>query len=314
MLKDYLPTFELVKKESHEFRFTVFIPVYNAENTIGKVFDSLENQIFRDFEIIVINDGSTDNSHHVISQRIRHLNFRCTYIKNKTNVNKMGVFIQAIKLAKGDFFLTHDADDECIPEALGIFNERYEDIPEDLKIKISGVTSRCKSQFGELIGKPLPEDPFFSNSFESSVLHDLSFEKWGFVKTRLLKSIQIDDFIIGKGLIPEGIIWLVFAKQGYITKYCSDILRIYHVDNTNSLTSLKYDKKALGMALHGLLFINYFYSDYFLKAPMHFLKRTYAILKSANFLDYDLNNYLASIDPILIKMIFLLVWPIKKYL
>lgn len=314
MLVDYLPKFKLAEKESYEFRFTVFIPVYNAEDTIEMVFKSIENQSFRNFEVIIINDGSTDDSHRIISQRIPSVNFKCTYLNNEKNVNKMGVFFQAIPLAKGEFFLTHDADDECVPEALQIFNERYEQIPVDLKDNICGVTCRCKDQFGKLIGKPYPKDFFYSNTFESTFLLDLPFEKWGFVKTRLLKSIQLDDFIIGKGLMPEGLIWFTLDKEGYITKFLSDVLRIYHIENSNSLSSVQYDKKALGMALYGIQFINYFYKDYFLKVPQHFLKRTYSILKSAKYLDFNLKNYLVSIRPLFLKLIFIMVWPIKKYL
>lgn len=314
MLKNYLPEFKLIEKQSYDFKFTIFVPVYNAEDTIELVFKSIENQIFRGFEVIIINDGSTDNSHQVISKRIQNINFKCNYVNNKKNLNKMGVLFQAVKLAKGEFFLIHDADDECIPESLTVFNEQYEQIPEDIKEKISGVTCRCKNQFGEIVGKPLPKNPFYSNSFESSILYGLSFEKWGFVKTRFLKSIHIDDFIFGKGLIPESIIWMVFAKEGYITKYCSDVLRIYHIENLNSLSTMKYDKKALGMALYGILFINYFHNEYIFKAPKHFLKRTYSVLRSAKYLDFKLSDYLHSIDSWLIKMIFLILWPVKKYL
>ena len=314
MLKNYLPKFKLVEKENYDYKFTIFVPVYNAEKTIHKVFASIENQTFNDFEVIIINDGSTDNSNLIISKSIENINYKCTYINNDKNINKMGVFFQAIKLAKGEFFLIHDADDESLPESLSVFNKRYEEIPEDLKENISGVTCRCKNQFGKLIGKALPQDPFYSNSFESSILYGLSFEKWGFVKTRLLKSIQVDDFIFGKGLIPEGFIWLVFAKEGYITKYCSDIIRIYYIDNVNNLSSLKYDKKALGMCLYGLLFINYFYSDYFLKASKHFVKRTISVLISSKYLEFKLTDYLSSIDSWLVKIVFLLLWPFRRFL
>lgn len=312
MLKKYLPKFKLVNEELYDFKFTIFVPVYNAAETINRVFDSIEKQTFNDFEVIVINDGSTDQSDEVISQRLTDLNFKCTYINNDENINKMGVFFQAIKLAKGEFFLTHDADDECLPESLETFNKRYKEIPDELKDKISGVTCRCKNQFGEAIGKSLPENPFFSNSFESSIMYGLSFEKWGFVKTRLLKSIEVDDYIFGKGLIPEGFIWLVFAKEGYTTKYCSDVIRIYHVDNLNSLSAIKYDKKALGMSLYGILFINYFFKDYFYKAPKQFVKRALSVLFSSKYQDFKLNDYLRAIDPWLMKLFIFIFWPVRK--
>lgn len=48
------------------FKFTIFTPCYNGENTIQRVFDSVETQTYSNFEWIIINDGSTDGSDNKI--------------------------------------------------------------------------------------------------------------------------------------------------------------------------------------------------------------------------------------------------------
>ncbi|MDP2527931.1 glycosyltransferase family 2 protein [Maribacter dokdonensis] len=314
MLKSLLPVFKLIEDISFQYKFTVFIPVYNASKTIEAVFESLNAQTFKDFEVIIINDGSTDNSDKIIRENLSDLNFEHTYVNNQNNINKFGILFEAIKKAKGEFFVIHDSDDRCTQNALETFLHQYNTIPDELKEQISGVTCKCKNQFGEEIGKNLPFEPLYSNTFESSIKYGLSFEKWGVVKTRLLKSIKIDDFIIGKGMIPESFIWMIFAKNNYITKYCSDIIRIYYVDNENSLSTLKYDKKALGMGLYAIMFMNYFYKDYLLVYPKHFFKRLISLLMASKFLKYTFSDYFRSIDSLLLRMIFTILWPFKSFL
>ena len=52
------------------YKITIFTPVYNGELFFRRVFDSLKNQTYRNFEWIIVNDGSTDNSDELISSLI----------------------------------------------------------------------------------------------------------------------------------------------------------------------------------------------------------------------------------------------------
>ena len=53
-----------------QFTFTIFVPVYNGEKTLDRVFKSIKSQTYKNFEVIIINDGSTDNSDFIIRQFI----------------------------------------------------------------------------------------------------------------------------------------------------------------------------------------------------------------------------------------------------
>ena len=50
------------------YKFTIFTPCYNGENTIERVFESVSNQTYTNFEWIIVNDGSKDNSRDKIVQ------------------------------------------------------------------------------------------------------------------------------------------------------------------------------------------------------------------------------------------------------
>ena len=49
-------------------KFSIVIPVYNVENYIGKCLESIKNQTFKDYEIIVVDDGSNDNSMKIVKK------------------------------------------------------------------------------------------------------------------------------------------------------------------------------------------------------------------------------------------------------
>lgn len=89
--------------------FSVIIPVYNSDKTIRKCLDSVLNQTFGDFEIIVINDGSTDDSSDICKEyALRYTNIRVYDFPNE------GVAIarkRGITLATGEFVIFVDSDD-----------------------------------------------------------------------------------------------------------------------------------------------------------------------------------------------------------
>lgn len=313
-LKTSIPYIEQLPQIEFKYRFTVFTPVYNGAETIERVFKSLNSQTFLDFELVIINDGSEDNSNEKIIELLKDASFPVNYINNKINKNKMSCFFEAIKEAKGEFLLPFDADDECIADALKILETEYTNIPEHLKPQISGVTALCRDQNNEMVGDEFPEDPFYSNSFESNNLHKIRGEKWGFTKTSILKGIHINEELFGKGLIPESTIWYLISKNNYLTKYVNKPLRIYYTDTPGSLSTPNYKKNALGAVVHSIASINWFQKKYLLKTPKFFLKRLFVLLRSSNYLDFKKADYLTSLDSGFIRNLCFLLWPLRRIL
>lgn len=92
---------------------TVIMPVYNAEKYLQKAIKSVLNQSFVDFNLIIVNDGSSDNSQAIIEQ---FNDKRLTLIINKKNKGLIVSLNEAVKLAKGKYIARMDADDICLPE------------------------------------------------------------------------------------------------------------------------------------------------------------------------------------------------------
>lgn len=95
--------------------FSVIVPAYNAEKSIERCIDSIENQGFEFYEIIVVNDGSTDHLENVVRKRAKY-NERIVII-NKSNGGVASARNFGIKLSRGKFVIFLDSDDILYPDA-----------------------------------------------------------------------------------------------------------------------------------------------------------------------------------------------------
>lgn len=89
---------------------SVILPVYNSEEFVADSVISILNQSFGDFELIVINDGSTDRSRDII---LSFQDKRIRYIENKNNQGLIKSLNKGLFLATGEFIARMDADDLC---------------------------------------------------------------------------------------------------------------------------------------------------------------------------------------------------------
>lgn len=89
------------------YTFTIIIPVYNAEKYIGEMIDSVINQTYKNWNLILIDDGSTDNSGSICD---RYISEKISVVHNP-NMGQVAARIDGIKRATGDYTLVLDADD-----------------------------------------------------------------------------------------------------------------------------------------------------------------------------------------------------------
>lgn len=96
---------------------TVLMPVYNGAKYIAEAIDSVLGQTFKDYEFLIVNDGSTDNTAEIISSfkdgRIRHMH-------HNINMGIAAALNTGLFNAKGKYIARFDADDICLPERLAI--------------------------------------------------------------------------------------------------------------------------------------------------------------------------------------------------
>lgn len=108
------------------YKISVVIPVYDGEKYIGDTLDSVINQDFDDYEIIVIDDGSTDNTSRIVLEKLDNTDVPSKMIYEEN----MGVSIArngGISVADGDFLVFVDGDDYILPNHLSsLYDENYD--------------------------------------------------------------------------------------------------------------------------------------------------------------------------------------------
>jgi len=97
------------KRYSEQIKISVIIPVYNVEKYVGRCIDSVLKQTYNNFEIIAINDGSTDGSLEILN----HYNKKDSRIKviDQENLGLSGARNNGIKISKGQYLIFVDSDD-----------------------------------------------------------------------------------------------------------------------------------------------------------------------------------------------------------
>lgn len=112
---------------------SVIIPVYNAERTIRKCLLSLSEQIDKDFEIIIYNDGSTDDTLCVINEVTKVFDIKTTVVSGE-NSGVSHARNSALELASGEYVTFVDADDSVTPSFIHDFRINNEKFNADIYI------------------------------------------------------------------------------------------------------------------------------------------------------------------------------------
>jgi glycosyltransferase involved in cell wall biosynthesis len=150
----------------NDYKVSIIIPCYNSALYIKDSIESALNQTYKNIEVIVINDGSTDDSEKIIQ---RDFADKITYIK-QTNAGVSSARNNGIRISTGDWILTLDSDDYINPYYV-------EDAIKLIEDKKTLITSRAffTDKDLNLINKIYPEGNIFKENInlESMVKHNL---------------------------------------------------------------------------------------------------------------------------------------------
>lgn len=100
-----------------KYKITIFTPTYNRGYILGKLYNSICDQTFRDFEWLIVDDGSTDNTEAIVNEWIRSAAFPIRYYK-QNNGGKCRAINYGLDLAEGELFFVMDSDDYLTEDAL----------------------------------------------------------------------------------------------------------------------------------------------------------------------------------------------------
>jgi glycosyltransferase involved in cell wall biosynthesis len=242
---------------------------------LHRVFESLQKQTFRDFEWIIVDDGSTDNTLEVVDafKKISD-DFQIIYHLQK-NVGKHVAVNNGVKMAKGYFFHIADSDDAIETNTLQELLSAWQDIPDEQKILYCGIWACCKDQFGKRVSDPVPGKIYTGNLRDLFYKYRFRKEAFHMYLTSVMKEFPFPENLTNI-YYPEGIIWRKMTDK-YLIKLIDRELRIYYIENTgDSIMSRRKpaSKRALSRCLESSEILNndlpwfFYYQSYFFKAAL----------------------------------------------
>lgn len=200
------------------YEVTVFTPVYNRGYTLTRLYQSLIEQTYKDFEWIIVNDGSTDNTDEVIRKFIKEDKLKIKY-KEVTNAGKHCAINDGVKLAEGRLFFIVDSDD-YLPQNSLERNIYWESTIEN-KHEFAGVAGCRGNEKGQIIG-----GSFKGVYIDATVLerkgYNITGDKAEVFYLDILKKFPFPKFD-GENFISESAVWLQIAQAGYSLRWFNEI-------------------------------------------------------------------------------------------
>lgn len=198
-------------------KVSVILPVYNCGNGLYGVLDCLLNQTYQDFEIIAIDDCSTDNSLKIL-EKYANKDSRIKIFTNQVNIGLTKSLNKAIKKARGEYIVRQDGDDISAVDRIEKQIFFLETNPEYVFCGSDGLESRLNKRiikyfkFNEIKRNLMAENCFIHPSmvirkfvfenygyYNENYLYGQDYELWcRYIYKYRLKGVNIRDILIYK--------------------------------------------------------------------------------------------------------------------
>lgn len=202
-------------------RITVFTPAYNRAYAIGKLYESLQRQSFHDFEWVVVDDGSTDDTEELFSRFLQADDlFPIHYVKTK-NGGKHRAINKGVSIAKGELFFIVDSDDYLTDDALKTIDSIERSIPAQERKHFGGVCGQRGYDIRTPIGTSFRGDTLDATTLERPK-YNISGDKAEVFYTEIMKQFPFPEFE-GENFITECVVWDRIAAAGYKLRFFNEV-------------------------------------------------------------------------------------------
>lgn len=255
---------------------TVFTPSFNRAYILPVLFHSLCQQTNKDFEWLIVDDGSTDDTKQVVDTFIDSnlVNIRYVYQENQ---GKHIAINTGVQHAKGSLFFIVDSDDHLHDRAIELYKKNYDEIKDiDEYCGVSGV--RC-TKHGMKIGGEVSWNRLDSSPDDLRYIHNVKGDMAEAWKVSVLKQFPF-PIIKNERFCSEVLVWSRISDK-YIMRYFSDKLYVCnYLDDGLSFSTVKNRSLAPNYSL-------LVYLEMATKKRIPILKRLKAIVNAYRFGLYD---------------------------
>lgn len=293
---------------------TIFTPTYNRRKQLKSLYDSLCSQTYHDFEWIIVDDGSDDNTYDDVKEWIEENKIRIRYHFQENN-GKHIAMNWAVSNADGKLFVTMDSDDIFRKDGIEILVDTWKSVPEEKRNKIASVKARCfDPATGKPVGNDIPDEHHICSYLDAKYKYKFDSEMVSMTRIDVLKEFPNPDirggaYNGGLRFFPEGI-WQDLASRKYLTVFLNDQLCGYTQDNSESLLGRgkKYNRSRENIYLWTHVINDNI--DYFFYDPKSFIKAFVGISMDGFFLNLCLSEVLNLVDGLLRKSITFCLIPV----
>ena len=216
-------------------KFSFIIPVYNTEKYLSRCLNSVQNQTLGEFEAIIIDDGSTDNSKQVIDNYLQDNRFKYIY---QTNSGLSEARNTGIKQASGEYLLFLDSDDYVSLELCEILSKTVEENIDVVKFQCKYIYDNREEnvndgiEFNDTGTSVLLKLIEIKSLLEPAWLYAYKREFWKENNFKYIKNIYHEDFALTPYILSKAKNVKVINKNLY-----------YYVQVENSITrNINYEK------------------------------------------------------------------------
>lgn len=182
---------------------TVITPTYNRGKNLENLFQSLQDQTSLNFEWLIVDDGSLDNTKELVDEFIERATFQIRYIY-KENGGKHTALNVGIKTIRSELTFIVDSDDTLIPTGVEAVEAYYNKYKGDDRI---GVLSflRCSVENGVIL--KMPQDECIGSYVEDRIKVDRPGDMAEVFWTKALKEFPFPEFE-GEKFLSEDVVWI----------------------------------------------------------------------------------------------------------
>lgn len=219
---------------------TVFTPTYNRAYSLPNLYDSLCKQSFVDFEWLLIDDGSTDNTQELIKQWELERKIKIRYLF-QPNSGKHVAINKGVKEAKGEIFFIVDSDDYIISDGLKKINAIFRDISDDDDFAgISGIKVQVN---GDSVSTGWKETIIDTNALDIRYKYGITGDLAEVFKTKILEKYPF-PVVVGERFCTEALVWNRIALK-YKLRYTQEPLYVceYRADGLTA-NSIRIRRKS----------------------------------------------------------------------
>ncbi len=191
---------------------TILTPTYNRASLLPRLFDSLLRQTSKDFEWIVVDDGSTDDTREVVANLKEKCGgaFPMGYVYKANGGKHMAINIGAER-ARGELLFIADSDDLLTDDALETVANSWHDISDDKSFAgIAGLDITMDTR--EVIGSGLPQEHIDCNAIDIRYRHHVTGDMKEVFRTEVLREFPFPEFA-GERFCPEQLVWFRMARR-----------------------------------------------------------------------------------------------------